>query len=377
MAKCDVLYFAYLFVFLGETPRMRIPIGAVALGGAVAVAMLAGCSGLGQSSAVPNSQSLGSIARQQSALTAIGNQHPTVSLAQRAAGRFFAPAALLLGGGLIEDAKSAKSLYVGLFYAQFGLSGSINDYAIPDPKNKPPTCEVSLTTSNVNGFGVNALHDVYVPELSPPTLSVFPPKCGTAISTVDTPGNVEPEDAAFNEKTKTAFIALGRPPGVAPIKYGAKKFGTVLTCSALFETFGDAVDSKGNVYATGSSTSDDAVIVEWPGAKAPCKTLAVTGLNFPIGIEFDSTDNLIIEDAGAGLIDIFTPPYSGAATRTITPKGEPVYGKLDSTGTNLYVSNSTAGSADVYTYKTGTYVYSITNGLSPNNYVEGIAVDPP
>ncbi len=77
------------------------------------------------------------------------------------------------------------------------------------------------------------------------------------------------------------------------------------------------------------------------------------------------------------MIDIFTPPYSSAATRTITPKGEPVYGKLDSTGTHPYVSNSTAGSADVYTYKTGTYVYSITNGLSPNNFVEAIAVDPP
>jgi sugar lactone lactonase YvrE len=325
---------------------MRIPIGAVALGGAVAVAMLAGCSGLGQSSAVPNSQaSLGSI-------------RPSAA----------APAAVLLGGDLFEDAKAASSLYV----AQ-SIATSINDYAIPDPQNKPPTCEVG-PVSFVGGVGVNALHDVYV--TGGYTLSVFPPKCGPAISTVTIPDHNTSTDAAFNEKTKTAYVGTANSGTVYPIKYGATSFGKALNCSNFGGSFGVGVDREGNVYATGKQDFAG-IIVEWPGGKRKCKTLAVTGLNTPIGIEFDSKDNLITVDTGSGLIDIFKPPYTGAATRTISSKGSfPQYGKLDSTGTNLYVGSQGDGNVDVYTYATGRYEYTITSGLNESG-VLGVAVDPP
>jgi len=99
---------------------MRIStLSVFALGGTISAAMLAGCSGLGQqSSSVPGSpSSLQSIARQHPTLSAIARQHPTVSVVERAGPSFFSPAALLLGGGLIEDAKSASHLYGGQFAA--------------------------------------------------------------------------------------------------------------------------------------------------------------------------------------------------------------------------------------------------------------------
>jgi DNA-binding beta-propeller fold protein YncE len=341
---------------------MRIlTLGALALGGTLSVA-LAGCAGVSeQSSLVPGSPP---------ALQSIARGHATLSVLDAAGARYSPPAALILGGGLLEDAKEASSLYVGQFYVS-----NIADYRLPDLKNGLPRCGISGELA-VNGLGVNAEHIVYVPQGSGRLLDIYAPKCGALLASLNVPGGSQDSDVAFNEKTRTAWVDLTSPAGVIPIQYGALNFGTELTCSSLTRSFGVAVDDKGNVYASGANGSASTIVV-WPGGTGTCSTLGVTGLGFPGGIVFDSNSNLIVDDVKNAMIDIFAPPYSGAATRTITPKGTPSYGKLDAKGVNYYVSNRSAGSADVFNYSTGAYEYSITNGLYESYAVEGIAVDPP
>ena len=134
--------------------------------------------------------------------------------------------------------------------------------------------------------------------------------------------------------------------------------------------FGVAVDGAGNVFESGAPTAN---IAEYPkGHQTGNKILGVTGLLSPEGLEFDVKGNLIVFDLFAGIL-IYAPPYKGAPTHTITPKGKPVYGKLDKANRNLYVSNNSNGSADAYAYPSGNFEYSITNGLSASKGVEGIA----
>lgn len=44
--------------------------------------------------------------------------------------------------------------------------------------------------------------------------------------------------------------------------------------------------------------------------------------------------------------------------------------------TLLYVSGVANGAIDVYSYPTGKYQYSVTNGLGSTLNVEGVALDP-
>lgn len=54
-----------------------------------------------------------------------------------------------------------------------------------------------------------------------------------------------------------------------------------------------------------------------------------------------------------------------------------LYSALDASNTNLYVSDQTKNSVDVYAYATGKFKYRITSGFSRSGSVSGVAVDPP
>jgi|GEM_PF-3077965 len=324
--------------------------------------LLAGCSGSGQQT--------GPIPSGPASLQSVARQFPVITPHPLGGATFYAPAALRLGGGSPDDAKSASLLYVSQF-----LGSTVNGYAVPDTKNNPPKCQIS-SVSSVLGIGVNAAHDVYVPNAGTRTLNVYGPNCGTLLKSVAIPGGIQDSDVAFNEKTKTAYVDLTTPAEVLPIKYAASSFGKALVCAAIANSFDVAVDAKGNVYQGGITSASAPILAVWTGGKGACRTLKVTGLNFPVGLAFDAKSNLIVTDIGAGVL-IYKPPYNGAPTRTITPKGEAPYSALDATGTNLYVANLTAGSVDVYKYATGTYTYSITNGLVQGNQPWGVAIDPP
>jgi len=327
----------------------------------LAAGLLAGCSGAGQQTpSIPNN-AMG----QQS----FARQFP-VSRPELAGVRNYPQAALQLGGGDSEDAKSAALVYVSQFQGS-----SVNAYTVPDPKNSKPKCQVN-SVSAVLGIGVNAAHDLYVPNAGTRTLNVYGPKCGKLLESVAIPGSIQDSDVAFNEKTKTAYVDLTTPAEVLPIKFGAKSFGTALACAPIANSYDVGVDAKGNVYQGGITSSGAPILAVWKGAKGSCQTLNVTGLGFPVGLAFDAKSNLIVTDIGTGVL-IYKPPYSGAPTRTITPKGEAPYSALDAKGVNLYVANLTAGSVDVYKYGSGTYEYSITNGITQTNQPWGVAIDPP
>lgn len=80
-------------------------------------------------------------------------------------------------------------------------------------------------------------------------------------------------------------------------------------------------------------------------------------------------------DPGSRLAEIFAPPYKGAPGATVSLRGSSEFGKLDAKNKNLYVSNFSSGTVDVFAYPAGRYEYSVSNGLQADA-LQGVAVFP-
>jgi hypothetical protein len=86
---------------------------------------------------------------------------------------------------------------------------------------------------------------------------------------------------------------------------------------------------------------------------------------------------LLVCDAQSDAVLIYAPPYDGAPSATIPVRGECTYAVFDKPNRNLYVADDESNAADVYAYPAGTFEYAVSAGLSPHDFVQGIAVDPP
>jgi len=344
---------------------MRIStLGAFALSGTISVALLAGCSGLGQQgTSVPNSTSLQSVVRQQSVTSAIPRElmgvHP--------------PQALLIGHGITPDKVKPYRVYASTF-----AGASIPDYPVPNPGNRAAKCSES-GSSFPNGIGVDNTSVLYVPQGSLRELQTYAPNCGALLTTVAIPAGTDnqPTDVALDETNKIAWVDT-LEDGIYPVAFGGSSVGTPLTCTSYLESFTDAVDSKGDVFVGGRTSSGSSVVYEWAGGTGSCVQVGVTGFGTIGGLTFDAKDNLIDVDFTAGIL-VWAPPYSGNPTSVTAEKGESIYGRTDKLGDTLYVSDFANGSVDVFKYKSSgsTYAYSWTNGLVASQDVEGIGVDPP
>lgn len=348
---------------------MRIPRSlGFALSALAAVAMLAGCSGAVQTPLVPNqTQSQQSVARQS--MNAAASAASTLAVIR-------SPGADLS----VSPDQNGAMPSGGLYVAEAGARSVpvIREYALPDIKNGPPKCKDILSSSGVYGIGVNARRVLYVPLIGtygkPHKILTFGPYCGASGPTLIDP--YTPIDVAFdNTANNTVYVADVDTSGIDVYEKGATSPTRTLSNSALRHAVGVAVDGSGNVFQTGVDTSN---IAEYPrGQQQGSRVLGVTGLDRPGGLEFDVKGNLIVIDSYSGIL-VYAPPFNGPPIRTIRTKGSPLYGKLDFANRNLYVSDSSFGEnhpVDVYAYPSGTFEYSITNGLTKYGST-GVAVDP-
>ncbi len=341
---------------------MRIPrLLSFALSGCTTVALLVGCSGDGQ---------------QNPAL-------PSQTQAQPSSADQGVP----LGASPKITITAAR---VGGLYAAQALSLSVNEYALPNTKNAPPRCTDS--GKYVVAMAVGARGVLYVVSQQAKIgrygynewpIDTFGPSCGVRGPTLHESFGL-PSDVAVDSKSGRVYVAWyptsGSAGGGIIVYDKGAIYPTRLLANSAVTVSGNggvAVDSAGNVFLSVSGSN----IVEFPGGQQNGSTvLSPPGLNFPSGLEFDLKDNLIVtnySNSGSPIISVYAPPYNAAPTLTIAEKGASLFVKLDYTNTNLYASDYTNGSVDVYAYPSGSYEYSITNGLTQANFSTGIAVDPP
>lgn len=324
---------------------MRIPHSlGLALSASAAVAVLAACSGAGQ-------QSL---------------SLPMQSQSQQS---------VLRGSMITADpvADASTTVAGGLYVAQM-TENFVREYTLPNKGNMAPRCTDTFAQTDVNGIGVNAKRVLYVPDGGARKILTFAPNCGAAGPTLIA-SHGRPTDVAFdNTANNTVYVADSSTNCIDVYDKGATLPTRTLCNAAIKGSLGDAVDAQGNVYQSGVSSANIARYLK--GQQTGSTILGLTGLKNPVGLEFDTKGNLIVIDSSNGIL-IYAPPYKGAPTKRISTKGSSFYGKLDAANLNLYVGDFTFGSADVYSYPSGTFEYSITNGLNLNNGITGVAVDPP
>jgi hypothetical protein len=254
----------------------------------------------------------------------------------------------------------------GAYVAQ-SQATAVNEYALPNRSNNAPVCTVA--GSFVNGIGVNRKRVLYVPNGNG-QIATFGPNCGAAGPVLSDPGQ-QPADVAF-DGTKV-YVDNASSGGIDVFLNGQTVKSRSLSNPAITgSNFGVGVDAAHSVF----ESTTNGVIVKYAGGVGAGTVLPITGLGFPIGIEFDKSQNMIVTDGNSGIL-IYAPPYSGAPTRTISFGGrDGFWGKLDAGNINLYVSDNLNATIDVYNYSTGAYRYSFGNGLVVSKSVEGVAIDP-
>jgi hypothetical protein len=160
--------------------------------------------------------------------------------------------------------------------------------------------------------------------------------------------------------------------------YEFKNGGTTPSITLnVSEAFGLALDSKNNLYVGWSSSSSGG-----PGHVMKFKPGATTGHDLGItvkysgGLAVDKHDNLLVGDQGNLVIDIFK---RGASTpfRTIdTSPAYPYQFAFDRAEQYVYLVSGTPAEVYVYGYASGSLAWTVTQGLSPSGYAEGVALSP-
>lgn len=332
---------------------MRIPTPIQALSAAAALALLAGCSSgsaIAPKPATPAGHgSFGQSGKHFAVLSAIPKGFVAVRPSQN---NFVTPNT---GNG---------EVYVGSF-----LATTINAYKIPDSGNNPPKC-TDGPVSSPNGINVDSHRTLWDPDGGSRTIIPFAKNCGGAGTAIASFNNNQPADVAFGNGNMYVANVAG---GGADV-YHAGVYTTTLTNAALTSVscFGVAV-IQGNVFVSSNSN----IIVEFVGGAEPGIVLTssgMTGTITPVGMMGDIHHRLVVIDISSGIL-VYAPPYTGAPVKSAPTHGSSVYGHLDKTNEFLYVGDFGNGAADVYSYPGLHYKYSITNGLSPSNTVEGVGVD--
>lgn len=374
---------------------------------AVAVALIAGCSG-NVTQPTPSGPST------------IGNQSQVQPLKRhREKPRWVFPANLYDNGdaaphfrqvlsmvsrsGKNTGSAMPRGIYVNEFYAAGAMA-----YQNRNTANNPPFCIVPTGIgADVNGVAFdrngNLMAPVPVNYSGLPVLEIWQgpqqgSACGSMVASISDPYG-QPSDAASFDALNGEII-LGNifgPSGTA----GSISICTVsggctqnlTNYSTMFKVAGVALASNGDCWASAEDPSGVATLTYFAGCTGG--GVQATGyMNVDYGsLSFDKNGNLLAMDKNPnGISQLWV--YNGC-NPACTLVGGPfplagmcgsgttictsVYGIPNKQSMTLAVGTRTTGSVDIYYYSPTslTYWYSITNGLSASGLIEGVAYNPP
>jgi hypothetical protein len=282
----------------------------------------------------------------------------------------------------------------GLYAQEFeGVTGSDEPLgALGYPKNNsangPPTCDVAVAASGVNGIGVDTVGNLIVPDAFD-GIYVFsgPGQCGSELAIIPGLTDEQAADAAANNAA-TGTIVVGYAEG-----YVSACTISTDTCTSLTtpNSGGDfmqvAMDSAGNCYADGLNSSDSYSLWFYSGCSGT--GVQTTGFSESAdgGIDVDNKGNVTVLAQGEpSTLTVYSGCSTGACTVVTGPTNldgagdnDCVYGHLGRQNQRFACGDYTLGQVDVYTYnpsRTPTYLYSFNNGLNQGDIVETAAYAP-
>jgi hypothetical protein len=279
----------------------------------------------------------------------------------------------------------------GLYVAQEYL-GTLNEYD-PYQRNAKPFCQTPVGDGNVLDIGVDVRGHLWIPDGRPGEVLAFSTGCASGwprkvVKKLSDPDG-QPAGIAFSSNG-TAYVnniagPNSSPGSVSIYAPGAKSPTGQLTppAGAAF-VFNVAVDASSNLWVT-VGVLGAAAVEEFPDGKAPGTLLSQQTIVEPIGIAFDANQNMLLVDTYWSTLFVFTPPYTGAPTRSLAlhdrSDSSYAYVTLNRTNTRMYLDNTRDSSVEVYSYPAGKYLYSITAGLigpggPSGEETTGVAINP-
>lgn len=137
------------------------------------------------------------------------------------------------------------------------------------------------------------------------------------------------------------------------------------------------LDKRHDVFMSWVDQNDVGHIDEFAAGTVQAVTLPMK-LGFVGGLTLDSAGRLLVVDQSAGLIDVFSNLKRSKPSKRIALKSPSLQCTFNKTFAQLYCTNYTIGSIDVYDYRSGKaiYDYSWTAGLDPSEMLQGIAIFP-
>ncbi|HLY02895.1 MAG TPA: hypothetical protein VKR56_10450 [Candidatus Cybelea sp.] len=131
---------------------------------------------------------------------------------------------------------------------------------------------------------------------------------------------------------------------------------------------GVAVDTKGDVFASYSTSDSTGAIVEYTGGLTGCpETVLEVSLGVPGGLVLDKSANLVVCDETNGVVDIIDPPYSQISAHLGRDYGPyrfemPVSVSINKNNTLAYVTDWAEQNVDVVTYPAGAAFAQVGSG---------------
>lgn len=262
----------------------------------------------------------------------------------------------------------------GLAVAQFGTD-TVLWFKKSNHKNKPPAaCEPASST---NGIRVDRDGNLWIPDGRANTTTKYAPNCGASLLTIPDPTG-EPADVALDPSGNVYILNLNNisgPPEVNAYNSSTGALLRTLTDPSFNVLFGVGSDRNGNVFVSNLTTNNVGNVIEFPKGKMPGKALSGIHLGLPGTPALDSKGNMVISDWLNGTIDVFAPPYTGAPA-TSALMGQSIWCPLNKNQKRIYCGDAENGSIDVYAYPGGAYIYSYTASLSASELVTGVSPSP-
>ena len=350
------------------------PFTAYLLGATAAAALLAGCSGGPQATALPGTQARAPLGAGSDA----GNPDHSKLDALAIAPQYRNSTAPLHPSNEPVHVKSNTSLVFDSDPVGFSSSGPgfLEDAAVTNP----PSGNINpffFGVSNPSGL-MFFKKDLYVANTAASNILAID-TFAQVTKTLDDPGEFPASIAATRDGTiyvGNIFDAAFAAGNVAIYAKGSTTPTSTLTSPSFFQIEGTAVNSAGDVFVnndTGFFTGGQ--VIEFPGGAGSGTILKNIHVKIAAGLKIDpKTQDLLVVDQGTNVVKVYAARYTGHAKASypVPNGGSSVDIALDATSSNLYFANDTKRTIDVLSYPAGTFLGSYGGGVEPI----GVAVKP-
>jgi len=342
----------------------------------VAVALLAGCSGMSQST--PSTGAGG--VQTQSRISHDGKFIPhwafpaSVVPASMRGTIFHSP---------FQPLKKKHAGGANIYATEFDGS-SAYCYPANNWKTNGPATGSTGPVSYVNGQAVDGKGNFIDPDGGTRTVIIFSSPCGSELGSFsDSYG--QPSDASSADAT-TGTIAVGNIfdnsglPGSISVCTMSGGCTANLTNSNMYEVAGVAMDNSGNCWASATNSGGTATLTYFAGCTGSGQ--AATGYmnSYYGGLDIDKNGNLVSISAFNSEVYVYSGcnPACTLVGGPFTMEGEAVFGHLNKQSMSYCTGDFSLGQIDTYSYSPTslTFLGSFNNGLNSSYIVEGCSYNP-